>query len=76
MTRIPSAMGGPHSPPVSAVINSLAVAAGSAGHSLTLCFRDYPAPVLCEIWKRVTRALEREHDNGPWQYVLPEELSS
>lgn len=60
MTRIPTTMGGPQSPPVSAVISSLAIAAGSAGHSLTLCFRDYPAPVLCEMWKRVTRALDTE----------------
>ena len=59
MTRVPTNQDSPRTPN-SAVISSLAIAAGSVGHSLALCFRDYPAPVLCELWKRVTLALDAE----------------
>ncbi len=30
------------------------------GHSLAVCFRDYPAPLLCALWKRLTAAFDAE----------------
>lgn len=57
MTGIPSSA--PQAP-ATVAITSLAIAAGLAGHSLVVCFRDYPAPLLCELWKRLTGAFDAE----------------
>jgi hypothetical protein len=37
--------------PVSVRFGDLAMAAGLAGDSVTLCFQDFPAPVLSGIWQ-------------------------
>lgn len=46
--------------PVSVRLVELAVAAGVAGHSITLCFQDYPAPILSEVWKIIVNQLGAE----------------
>ena len=38
--------------PVSVVLPELAVAAGLAGHRVTVCFDGFAAPVFCELLKR------------------------
>lgn len=43
------------SKPISVALCELAIAAGVAGQSLTLCFDGYPAPVLCQLWRYCTR---------------------
>jgi hypothetical protein len=40
----------PHGPlpsPCSIALGDLAIAAGFAGRCITLCYPDYPAPLLC-----------------------------
>ena len=59
MTRIPSTERAPQIP-ASVMISSLAIAAGATGQSLAVCFREYPAPLLCEMWKRLTAAFDAE----------------
>ena len=56
MTRLPTTHNLPRRP-VSATLSELAISAGIAGHSLALCFRDFPAPVLCELWRHCTNSL-------------------
>jgi len=46
--------------PASVVIGEMAIAAGIAGHSLTLCYRDYPAPLLCEQWKYFAQSVDAD----------------
>ena len=46
--------------PASVHLAELAVAAGAAGHSVTLCFQDYPAPILSELWKAIVSRLGAE----------------
>jgi hypothetical protein len=38
-------------------LGDIALAAGLAGDSMTLCYDDFPAPVLCQIWKRLARRI-------------------
>lgn len=35
------------------LLGELAVAAGLAGESMTLCFDEVPAPILCKMWKHL-----------------------
>lgn len=59
MTRLAT----PFSPPPrphSVVLGELAIAAGIAGQPITLLYRDFPAPVLCEIWKHHARGLRAD----------------
>ena len=37
--------------PASVSLCELAIAAGTAGHSVTIRFEDYPAHVLCKLWQ-------------------------
>ena len=37
--------------PISVALGELAIAAGAAGHSVTLCYQGLPAPVLCNLYK-------------------------
>ncbi len=46
--------------PVSVILGEMAIAAGIAEHSLTLCYRDYPAPLLCEQWKYFARSVDAD----------------
>ena len=41
--------------PASIGLCELAIAAGVAGQSVTLSFQDFPAPVLCQLWRYCTR---------------------
>lgn len=50
MTRLTSAPTLP-TKPTSVTLCELAIAAGVAGHSVTLCFQEFPAPLLCQLWK-------------------------
>ena len=43
--------------PYSVILADLAIAAGSAGHSVALCYHEYPAPLLCELWKHHSRCV-------------------
>lgn len=43
--------------PSSVRLGELAMAAGLAGDSVTLCYHDFPAPVLSGIWQHHTRAV-------------------
>ena len=43
--------------PHSVVLGELAIGAGIAGQPITLLYRDFPAPVLCEIWRYHARGL-------------------
>jgi len=36
-------------------LSELAIAAGMAGRSVTLCFEGFPAPVLCQLYKYCIR---------------------
>ncbi len=56
MTRLPAADWHPRKP-ASVALGELALAAGMAGQSVTLCFHDFPAPLLCEFWKYYARSL-------------------
>jgi hypothetical protein len=38
-------------------LGDIALAAGLAGDSMTLCYDGFPAPVLCQIWKRLARRI-------------------
>lgn len=50
MTRLPI---GPVTSPVPrfTTMGELAMAAGLAGRGLVLCWQDFPAPILCELWR-------------------------
>lgn len=54
MTRLPVAPTLPPKP-TSVVLSELAIAAGMVGHSATLSFQSFPAPVLCQLWKYCIR---------------------
>ena len=60
MTRL-LAMPVPPPAPVSVVLPELAVAAGLAGHSVTVCFDGFAAPLLCELWKRFVEQVGSSH---------------
>jgi hypothetical protein len=52
-----------HRPPLkprSVMLGDLAIAAGIAGQSITLCYQDFPAPLLCETWRYHARFLDAE----------------
>ena len=51
MTRL-LAMPVPPPAPASVVLSELALAAGQAGRSITVCFDGFAAPLLCELFKR------------------------
>ena len=44
--------------PISVALGEMAIAAGLGGQSLTLCYRDYPAPLLCELWKYFAQSVD------------------
>ncbi len=51
MTRLPISV--PRNElPATVAFSDLAIAAGMAGSSVSLCFRDYPASFVCELWRR------------------------
>ncbi len=54
MTRLPVAPTLPPKP-TSVALSELAIAAGRIGHSVTLCFQGFPAPVLCQLWRYCIR---------------------
>ena len=56
MTRLPTTHNLPLRP-VSAALAELAIAGGMAGHPLALLFRDFAAPVLCDLWRHCTSPL-------------------
>jgi hypothetical protein len=41
--------------PTSIALSELAIAAGAGGHSITLCYWEFPAPVLCQLWQYCIR---------------------
>jgi len=51
MTRLPATPVPPPAP-ASVILSELALAAGAAGHGVTVCFDGYAAPLLCDVWKR------------------------
>jgi hypothetical protein len=59
MTRLSTAHR-PPSKPRSVMLGDLAIAAGIAGQSITLCYQDFPAPLLCETWRCHARSLDAE----------------
>jgi hypothetical protein len=46
--------------PASIVLGELAIAAGIAGRSITLCFEDYPASIVCAICKYLVHGVGGE----------------
>ena len=50
----------PPQKPASVVLGEMAIAAGIAGHALTLCYCDYPAPLLCEQWKYLAQSVDAD----------------
>jgi hypothetical protein len=54
MTRLTVPHPGP-SKPASVALSELAIAAGAAGQSVTLCYDGLPASVLCHLWKHCNR---------------------
>ena len=54
MTRLPISQTVPPKP-ASATLCELAIAAGVAGRSVSLCLQDFPAPLLCQLWKYCTQ---------------------
>jgi hypothetical protein len=50
MTRLPIGPGCLPNPR-SVILGEAAIAAGMAGHGIALCWQDFPAPILCELWK-------------------------
>ena len=38
-------------------LGDIALAAGLAGDSMTLCYDGFPGPVLCQIWNRLARCV-------------------
>lgn len=50
MTRLPI---DPVNPPIphSITMGELAITAGLAGRGLVLCWQDFPAPILYELWR-------------------------
>ena len=56
MTRTSTRRSGPATPS-SVRLGELAMAAGLAGDSVTLCYQDFPAPVLSGIWQHHVRAV-------------------
>jgi len=44
--------------PASVVMGEMAIAAGYGGVGMTMCFADYPAPLLCELWKYFARSVD------------------
>ena len=54
MTRLHTPLPVPPKPS-SVALSELAIAAGVAGHGITLWYHDFPAPVLCQIWQYCTR---------------------
>ena len=57
MTRLPAAHWLPPNP-ASVTLAELAIAAGVAEHSITICYRDYAAPLLCEQWKYLAQSVD------------------
>ena len=43
--------------PASVILGEMAIAAGLGGVSLTVSYRDYPAPLLCQLWKYFARSV-------------------
>ncbi len=50
----------PHAKPSTVSIAELAIASGIAGQSITVCFDDYPAPVVCALWKDLTQRFDSD----------------
>ena len=46
--------------PTSVILSELAIASGIAGRSVTLCFEEYPAPIVCEICRYLMQGLGME----------------
>ena len=59
MTRLPTSIPG-NSIPATVALGELAIAAGMAGYSVALCYADYPAPLVCEMWRRHCQLLSSE----------------
>ena len=57
MTRLPTARMMP-TKPASVVMGEMAIGAGHGRVGMTICFRDYPAPLLCELWKYFARSVD------------------
>jgi hypothetical protein len=36
-----------------------------AGHSLALCWQDFPAPILCQLWKHYAADVGPERVQRP-----------
>jgi len=47
--------------PTSVVLTELAVAAGIAGRSVTLCFDEYPASIVCEMYRYFIAGLDADN---------------
>lgn len=60
MTRLPVPQVLPHRPS-SVALGELAIAAGQAGYCVTLCYKDFPPPLLCDLWRYYTRGLAAPH---------------
>ena len=54
MTRLHTALLVPPRP-TSVALSELAIAAGMVGHSVTLAFEGFPAPVICQLWRYCIR---------------------
>lgn len=59
MTRLPTTLQ-PPTAPHSVVLAELAIAAGIAGHSITLYHDGYPAPLLCGLWRHFSHIVGHE----------------
>lgn len=46
--------------PVTVSIAELAIASGISGQSVTVCFDDYPAPVLCALWRNLIQGFDSD----------------
>jgi hypothetical protein len=57
MTRLLTTHTLPSSPP-SVLLGELAIAAGVAGFPVTLCYQEFPAPELSQVWKHHIRCVE------------------
>jgi len=56
MTRLPVPQPVPTAPG-SVHLGELAIAAGMAGFPVTLCYQDFPAPELSQVWKHYIRSV-------------------
>lgn len=56
MTRLSTSLPVP-TKPTTVRLGELAIAAGMAGFPVTLCYRDFPAPVLAKVWTRHLRSV-------------------